>query len=157
MNLVEGCIAREFNRRKKRSGAFWEDNYHATAVQTGKHLIQCMLYIDLNMVRAGVVKSPDDWSYSGYNEIFYNRQRYRLIDTNELVAQLGFPSLTAYKHIYKSWITEAIQNSNLQREKKWTEYIAIGSKEYVANMRSKLDSRARNREIIGNIDTYMLK
>ena len=33
--------------------AFWEDRYHATAVQDGDHLIRCLVYIDLNMVRTG--------------------------------------------------------------------------------------------------------
>jgi hypothetical protein len=41
----------KFNLRKKRKGALWEDRYHATAVETGKHLVQCLVYIDFNMVR----------------------------------------------------------------------------------------------------------
>jgi hypothetical protein len=43
------------NQRKKRKGAFWEDRYHATAVESNEHLIQrlvYLVYIDLNMVRA---------------------------------------------------------------------------------------------------------
>jgi len=31
MQLVAGRTAQEFNQRKKRKGAFWEDRYHATA------------------------------------------------------------------------------------------------------------------------------
>jgi putative transposase len=44
--------------RENRSGAFWEDNYHATAVDELHYLHHCMVYIDLNMVRAGVVNHP---------------------------------------------------------------------------------------------------
>ena len=44
-----------------RKGAFWEDRHHATAVESGNHLLQCLVYIDLNMVRAWVVKQA---SYS---------------------------------------------------------------------------------------------
>jgi hypothetical protein len=36
-----------------------EDRYHATAVQADEHLYRCMIYIDLNMVRAGVVNHPE--------------------------------------------------------------------------------------------------
>ena len=32
MQLVAGRTAQEFNQRKGRKGAFWEDRYHATAV-----------------------------------------------------------------------------------------------------------------------------
>ena len=39
---------------QRSAGAFWEDRYHATAVQADQHLHRCMVYIDLNIVRAGV-------------------------------------------------------------------------------------------------------
>jgi len=48
MQLTAGRTAQEYNRRKNRKGAFWEDRYHATAVQDDDHLIRCMVYIDLN-------------------------------------------------------------------------------------------------------------
>ena len=50
MQLIAGRTAQEYNQRKNRRGAFWEDRYHATAVQTDRHLLSCMNYIDLNMV-----------------------------------------------------------------------------------------------------------
>jgi putative transposase len=52
MQLIAGRTAQEYNQRKNRQGAFWEDRYHATAVQADEHLHRCMVYIDLNMVRA---------------------------------------------------------------------------------------------------------
>ncbi len=30
--LIAGRVAQQFNRRKSRKGAYWEDRYHATAV-----------------------------------------------------------------------------------------------------------------------------
>lgn len=64
LQLIAGRTGQEYNQRKKRKGAFWQDRYHATAVQSNKHLIECMIYIDLNMVRAGVVKHPQKWIHS---------------------------------------------------------------------------------------------
>ncbi|MBI3620994.1 MAG: transposase, partial [Nitrospirae bacterium] len=61
LQLVAGRTAQEFNQRKGRKGAFWEDRYHATAVETDGHLIRCLVYMDLNMVRAGVVAHPAEW------------------------------------------------------------------------------------------------
>jgi len=55
--LIAGRTGQEFNQRKKRRGAFWEDRYHATAVEGDSHLVRCMVYVDLNMVRAGGEKS----------------------------------------------------------------------------------------------------
>jgi Transposase IS200 like len=53
MQLVAGRTGQQYNQRRNRKGAFWEDRYHATAVETNEHLIQCLVYMDLNMVRAG--------------------------------------------------------------------------------------------------------
>jgi REP-associated tyrosine transposase len=46
-----GRIAQEYNQRKNRHGAFWEDRYHA-AIEADEHLHRCLVYIDLNMVVA---------------------------------------------------------------------------------------------------------
>ena len=64
-----GRVGQEYNLRKERRGAFWEDRYHATAVESGVHFRQCLAYIDLNMVRAGVVAHPEQWPDCGYVEI----------------------------------------------------------------------------------------
>ena len=38
MQLIAGRTAHEYNQRKKRKCAFWEDSYHATAVDTNAKL-----------------------------------------------------------------------------------------------------------------------
>ncbi|MBC8427093.1 MAG: transposase [Deltaproteobacteria bacterium] len=35
IQLVAGRTGQEYNLRKRRKGAYWEDRYHATAVETG--------------------------------------------------------------------------------------------------------------------------
>lgn len=61
IQLMAGRTGQDFNLRKKRKGAFWEDRYHATAIDKNEYLAKCMLYIDMNMVRAGVVDHPSEW------------------------------------------------------------------------------------------------
>ena len=39
IQLVAGRTRQEYNQRKRRKGAFWEDRYHATAVETGRRLL----------------------------------------------------------------------------------------------------------------------
>jgi putative transposase len=78
---VAGEFARAYNRRKGRTNAFWGDNYHATLVEEGTYLWRCLCYIELNMVRAGVVSHPREWPWAGYHEIMGERKRNRLFDT----------------------------------------------------------------------------
>ena len=92
LQLIAGKTAQEYNQRKTRKGAFWDDRYHATTIETGKHLFQCLVYIDLNMVRNGVVKHPSQWIYSGYNEIQNPPSKYALIDRKHLIEYCDFGS-----------------------------------------------------------------
>ena len=66
MQPIAGCTGQAYNRRKRRRGAFWEDCYHATAIDTDEHLARCLVYIDLNMVRAGRMRHPREWKDCGY-------------------------------------------------------------------------------------------
>ena len=65
MQKAAGEFARQYNRRKRRSGAFWEGRYQLTMVEGGPYLEHCLVYVDLNMVRCGVVKHPRqlDWVF----------------------------------------------------------------------------------------------
>ena len=65
IQLVAGRSGQEYNQRKKRKGTFWEDRYHAMTVEANEHVIQCLVYMDLNMVRAGAVKQPSEWDERG--------------------------------------------------------------------------------------------
>jgi putative transposase len=87
MQLIPGRTAQEYNQRKAKQGAFWEDRYHATAIEADDHLHRCLVYIDLNMVRAGVVNHPEKWKDSGFNEI---QKRYSIIDLQSLSELSGF-------------------------------------------------------------------
>ena len=40
MQLIAGRTGQEFNQRKNRKGAFWEDRYHATAIEDGDHFFR---------------------------------------------------------------------------------------------------------------------
>src|SRR2546428_1465588 len=73
MQKVAGEFARAYNRRKSRTNAFWGDNFHATLVGDGQYLWACLRYIELNMVRCGVVTHPSQWEWVGYHEIMGRR------------------------------------------------------------------------------------
>ena len=45
MQLIAGRTAQEYNERKRRQGAFWEDRYPATAVEADEHLHRCLVYV----------------------------------------------------------------------------------------------------------------
>ena len=111
LQLIAGRTGQEYNQRKSRQGAYWEDRYHATAVQSDHHLVRCLTYIDLNMVRAGVVGHPSEWSWSGYKEIQNPKERYALIDRATLMASLGIHDGNALSEDHRQWIDDALQKN----------------------------------------------
>ncbi len=120
MKLVAGQTAKDYNRRKNRHGAFWEDRYHAVPIKTQEHLIECLVYIDLNMVRAGAVEHPGHWPHAGYNEIQKPRQRYVIIDHERLVSLAGATSLPALQRHHQDWVSSKLASGSLCREERWT-------------------------------------
>jgi REP element-mobilizing transposase RayT len=157
IQLIAGRTGQEYNQRKNRNGAFWEDRYHATAVQTNAHLIKCITYIDLNMVRAGVAKHPQEWIHSGYNEIQRPRQRYGIIDFKNLMALLQIENSADLKEAHREWIEEAIKKSESVRESKWTQSIAVGDKSFLKQIKDSLGFRAKGRKILEAEDEYHLR
>ena len=148
LQLVAGRTAQEYNQRKKRKGAFWEDRYHATAIEADDHLARCMVYVDMNMVRAGVVGHPKEWPFSGYNEIQEPRLRYSVIDYDSLLEVFDCASMADFSEMYRSWVEEAIEKSNcLRRQSYWTESLAVGSAAFVTKTREELGIRGRGRKV----------
>jgi REP element-mobilizing transposase RayT len=57
-----------FNRAHSRSGTLWEDRFKSVIVEDGVASRTISAYIDLNPVRAGMVKDPADYRWSSYGE-----------------------------------------------------------------------------------------
>ena len=146
MRLVAGRTGQEFNQRKKRKGAFWEDRYHATAIEDGDHLLRCIVYIDLNMVRAGAVSHPSQWSYCGYTEIQQPKRKNVLICYERLRQLLGFDTYERLKMAHKEWAEALLDKGNNCRDDKWTRSVAVGSANFVENIKGLMGAVAIGRK-----------
>jgi hypothetical protein len=61
-------FTRWFNRTHQRTGTLWEERYKSVIVEGGVASKTIAAYIDLNPVRAGMVKDPADYRWSSYGE-----------------------------------------------------------------------------------------
>jgi putative transposase len=156
MRLIAGRMAQEYNQRKSRKGAFWEGRYFATAVASDQHLIRCLVYIDLNMVRAGVVAHPAQWKVCGFGEIQSSPQRYRIVDQQALCSLTQTPGTQALRTAHKHWVDTSLGRGKPEREPAWTESIAVGPREYLERVQSLLGPRAYHRSIEMDTDSGIL-
>lgn len=142
MNALQGDFAQYYNRRKKRTGSFWAGRFHATAVERSEHLWNCLTYIELNMIRAGVVGHPCDWPWCSYGELAGTRKRYRVVARDRFAAAFGYhPNEATFPASYQAMIEKRVEKVRAGREACWTESLAVGSETYISTLSERIKNR----------------
>ena len=130
MQYVHGEIGQHYNLHRKREDSFWSNRFHATWIDSGVHLQRCLFYIDMNMVRAGVVDRPDQWRHSSAFELASGRQRYRIVDRGKLAERLGLPAWTTYKQWHDGGLAAILaQRAFMRREAFWSDSLLASERE----------------------------
>ena len=82
MKEIKQTFSRYYNQRHNRRGFFWSDRFKSVLVENGETLINCLAYVDLNPVRAGIIDRPDDyrWSSIGYHLQTNNKKQFLSLD-----------------------------------------------------------------------------
>ena len=68
MKTVMQRMTQWFNGQRKRTGTLWESRFKSVIVECGAAARTMAAYIDLNPVRAGMVKDPAEYRWSSYGE-----------------------------------------------------------------------------------------
>jgi putative transposase len=88
MQTLGRRYVRYFNDTHGRSGTLWQGRYQSTVIQSETYLMACMVYCDLNPVRAGMVVQPQDYSWSSHLHCI-GAKVDRLITPHALFWELG--------------------------------------------------------------------
>lgn len=140
MQAVGRRYVRNFNLRHGRTGTLWEGRYKSTLIQAERYLLACMVYMDLNPVRAGMVADPADYPWSSYQH-YIGRRSDKLVTPHPLYWELGntpFARDEAYGALVRAGISDsekqALTNSALRG---W----ALGDPDYVADLQRRTERR----------------
>jgi len=69
MKTFKQCFSIYYNLNHERRGTLWEERFKSVLVEESEYAqLVVGAYIDLNPVRAGMVKDPKDYRWSGYGE-----------------------------------------------------------------------------------------
>lgn len=79
-----------------------------------------MVYIDLNMVRAGVASHPSQWSFCGYYETQEPRRKNVLINYARFRQLPGYNTYDRLKACHNKWVESLLSNG-----KKWQKIIGL--------------------------------
>lgn len=66
MRHLNGVYTQTYNRRHGRTGHVFQGRFKAVLVDRDAYLLEVCRYVDLNPVRAGMVRKPLDWPWSSY-------------------------------------------------------------------------------------------
>lgn len=100
MRQLNGVYTQRFNRRHDFVGHLFQGRYKAILVQKEAHLLELARYIVLNPVRAGMVRSADDWKWSSFSSYFCQDPAHQWLDKDWLLSQFGSErtaALTAFQ------------------------------------------------------------
>lgn len=113
MQAVGRRYVRHFNDRYQRTGTLWEGRYRSTLIQTERYLLACMVYMDLNPVRAGMVADPKNHPWSSHRHHIGQTQDRR-ITPHPLYWSLGntpFAREAAYTEMVRAGLSAVQQGA----------------------------------------------
>jgi hypothetical protein len=89
MQQLHSGYARAFNKRHQRRGAVFESRFRSAKIVDTDYLIRAIRYVALNPVAAGVVSSPEQWSWSTYAQIVGTQRCWPFFDPQPVVELFG--------------------------------------------------------------------
>ena len=177
---IKQSFSRFYNRLHDRKGFFWSERFKSVIVDNGDTLINCLAYIDLNPVRAGLAEKPEDyrWCSLGYHVQTNNKDRFLSLDFG--LREFGIKKPEERLLIYRRFVhgksfPEALKNQEHKsieigaiekfryRSRYFTDSGIIGTKTFVAQhyqrfkhlFSSKHEKRPKTIQGLGGI--YSLK
>lgn len=140
MQAVGRRYVRYFNDTHQRSGTLWEGRYKSALVQSERYLLACMVYIDLNPVRAGMVAQPQDHAWSSHRH-YIGQCHDRLVTPHALVWELGntpFARESRYGELVRAGVS---QEQRLALGRSVTSGWVLGDARFVAGLQGRTARR----------------
>lgn len=140
MQAVGRRYVRTYNLRHGRTGTLWEGRYKSTLIQAERYLLACMVYLDLNPVRAAMVADPADYAWSSHQH-YIGRRVDKLVTPHPLYWELGntpFAREQAYGSLVHAGISEELKRALTDSALRgW----ALGEPDYVAELQRRTERR----------------
>jgi len=102
VQYIKQDFTRWYNKRNKRTGYLWGDRFKSILLEDGCSVLPCLAYIDLNPVRAGIVKRPEEYRWSSMGMRYNGAGKGFLYFTASLGAEYSHTTQLAYykKYVY---------------------------------------------------------
>jgi putative transposase len=137
-------FAGAMNRRYGRTGSAWEGRFWSSVVQTQSYFLATQRYIELNPVRAGLVKQPERYAWSSHGANAYGTPCPFIRPHAEYLALGSRPDRrrAAYRDLFR----EPLDDQLLDRIRlALRTNLPLGSDDFIDELEGLVGVRLRNR------------
>jgi len=145
VRAIKQTFSRWYNKMNNRSGYLWGDRFKSVLIEKGEGLLNCLAYIDLNPVRAGIVKRPEDYRWSGIGYRIYTDNKGDFLSFDGIFSESEMKDLPKEELLqcYRYFVYKC---GNIKR----LSLAEIEEGEDVANVKSVIDDETYNHELMRN-------
>ena len=145
VRAIKQTFSRWYNKMNNRIGYLWGDRFKSILIEKGESLLNCLAYIDLNPVRAGIVKRPEDYRWSGIGYRIYTDNKGDFLSFDGIFSESEMKDLPkeellqCYRYfVYKCGNIKRLSLAEIEEGKD------------VANVKSVIDDETYNHELMRN-------
>jgi putative transposase len=108
MKGINLSYAQHYKTKYKYSGHFWQDRFKSIIISKDEYLLACGSYVELNPVRAGMVKETKEYKWSSYKANAYGKKD-DLVD-----AHIIYENLSSDENVrkeYRKFVQDMLQKN----------------------------------------------
>ncbi len=144
MHFVNVSYTNYFNTRHDRIGHVLHGRYDARLIQKERYLANVSRYIHLNPVRAGMVKSPQEFPWSSYKDFIGRRDS--LVYTSEVLNIFSRDKKKAVK-LYRQFVEDVKEGADINPFTEMKAGTILGDDAFVEKVLSSFEERSVSKDI----------
>ena len=165
MRNVQAAFGRWFNQTTGRRGRFWAERFKSTMLEDEEAVMDCLLYIELNPLRAGISERPEEYDGSSLYHREIKKDRW-LVPITELIgrkrradAVRDYKARVYYRGLEATAANQAVIPGHVVRAeeargfetrgafaKRWRHFVdglALGSEEFIRTQLDRMRAEGR--------------
>ena len=108
MQNISFRFTRYINKRKKRVGHLFQGRYKAILIDADSYLLELVRYTHLNPVRAGIVKSPEKYPWSGHRA-YIGKEEIPWLTTDWVLGQFS-ERIKSARRFYADFVLQGVED-----------------------------------------------
>jgi len=130
-------FSRWHNRKHDNQGHVWSERFRSVMLEDGRALLACMVYVELNSIRAGLVARPEEFRYCGLSHLVSGGRASAWLDHETLTRLMNSSLLTEIGMTRSESDKSERKRANQSSENDIKQYLGVVYKEGLIGVEGK--------------------